>query len=168
MFRGYASCPNACAFLQEALWNPEAGCVSVQNCPGTCAFFQDPFKMLQWDAVRRKLSRCSQCEDVHISRPNYKHYIREPRSALFQSDEYDILKTNKFAWAGNCATYHCYKGGPAEPPEGLLTNGCPLHSHPAQLTDNADCVLCMECLKASWSPVPLPLSPVPPPRPPLD
>ena len=50
--------------------------------------------------------------------------------------------------AGSCTTYHCYKGGPAEPPEGLETAGCPLASHPAQLQDNANCVLCMDCLKA--------------------
>lgn len=50
--------------------------------------------------------------------------------------------------AATCQTYHCYKGGPAEPPEGLATGGCPLHSHPAQLSDNKNCVLCMDCLKA--------------------
>src|SRR4051794_23336727 len=48
---------------------------------------------------------------------------------------------------GNCSTYHCYKGGPEEPPAGLETSGCPLYSHPAQLTDNRNCVLCMECDK---------------------
>ena len=30
----------------------------------------------------------------------------------------------------------------------METNGCPLYSHPAQLEDNKDCVLCMTCLKA--------------------
>jgi hypothetical protein len=49
--------------------------------------------------------------------------------------------------AGNCSTYHCYKGGPEEPPLGQETGGCPLYSHPAQLTDNRNCVLCMECDK---------------------
>ncbi len=39
------------------------------------------------------------------------------------------------------------QGGPAEPPEGLETLGCPLYSHPAQLVDNRNCVLCMTCLK---------------------
>ena len=34
---------------------------------------------------------------------------------------------------GNCSTYHCYKGGPEEPPAGLATAGCPVYSHPAQL-----------------------------------
>lgn len=32
--------------------------------------------------------------------------------------------------------------------EGQATNGCLLYSHPAQLEDNRDCVLCMTCLKA--------------------
>ena len=49
--------------------------------------------------------------------------------------------------AGNCTTYHCYKGGPAEG-LGQATDGCPLYSHPAHLADNRDCVLCMVCLKA--------------------
>lgn len=30
----------------------------------------------------------------------------------------------------------------------METGGCPLYSHPAQLEDNKDCVLCMTCLKA--------------------
>ena len=51
-------------------------------------------------------------------------------------------------YSGSCSTYHCYKGGPAEEPNGLETDGCPLGSHPAQLRDNANCSLCMECLKA--------------------
>jgi polyferredoxin len=50
--------------------------------------------------------------------------------------------------AGNCDTYHCLKGGPAELPEGQETAGCPIHSHPAHLIDNKDCTLCMTCLKA--------------------
>ena len=50
--------------------------------------------------------------------------------------------------AGNCSTYHCYKGGPEEPPAGLATAGCPVYSHPAQLVDNRNCVLCMTCDKA--------------------
>ena len=35
--------------------------------------------------------------------------------------------------AGTCSTYHCYKGGPDEPPEGQETGGCPVYSHPAQV-----------------------------------
>lgn len=58
------------------------------------------------------------------------------------------LRSRQGVCSGNCSTYTCYKGGPAEPPEGLETGGCPLYSHPAQLTDNRNCVLCMTCLKA--------------------
>ncbi len=55
-----------------------------------------------------------------------------------------------------CSTSGCYKGGKATtakfsdalPSEGQETEGCPLYSHPAQLRDNRDCVLCMTCLKA--------------------
>jgi len=55
-----------------------------------------------------------------------------------------------------CSTFGCYKGSPATPvtfpqalsTEGQATAGCPLYSHPAQLPDNRDCVLCMTCLKA--------------------
>ncbi|KAG2494498.1 hypothetical protein HYH03_007267 [Edaphochlamys debaryana] len=50
--------------------------------------------------------------------------------------------------SGECTTYHCYKGGCAQPPDGLESPGCPLYSHPAQLADNRNCVNCMECLKA--------------------
>ena len=58
------------------------------------------------------------------------------------------LRARQGVCAAQCDTYHCYKGGPAEEPEGLETDGCPLGSHPAQLKDNRHCVLCMECLKA--------------------
>lgn len=55
-----------------------------------------------------------------------------------------------------CSTFGCFKGSPATPvhfadalpTEGQETGGCPLYSHPAQLEDNRDCVLCMTCLKA--------------------
>lgn len=50
--------------------------------------------------------------------------------------------------SGSCTTYQCYKGGPPQPPRGLESTGCPLYSHPAQLEDNRNCVLCMECIKA--------------------
>jgi len=66
--------------------------------------------------------------------------------------------------AASCTTYGCYRGQ-GEPeqwwsdenrapvpivvaPEGLADPGCPVGSHPAQLTDNRNCVLCMQCLKA--------------------
>lgn len=57
------------------------------------------------------------------------------------------LRAQQGICAASCNTYHCYKGGPAEG-EGQETGGCPVYSHPAQLEDNKDCVLCMTCLKA--------------------
>lgn len=57
------------------------------------------------------------------------------------------LRAQQGTCAAECTTYHCYKGGVGFG-EGLTTNGCPIYSHPAQLTDNKDCVLCMTCLKA--------------------
>ncbi|MGB3404183.1 MAG: sigma 54-interacting transcriptional regulator [Microcoleaceae cyanobacterium] len=57
------------------------------------------------------------------------------------------LRAQQGTCSAECSTYQCYKGGP-EKGEGLATNGCPLYSHPAQLNDNRDCVLCMTCLKA--------------------
>ncbi|CAK0801598.1 unnamed protein product [Prorocentrum cordatum] len=57
------------------------------------------------------------------------------------------LRSERGQCNAECSTYHCYKGGPPEG-EGQETSGCPLYSHPASLTDNRDCVLCMTCLKA--------------------
>ncbi|GAB5355656.1 hypothetical protein AAMO2058_000224200 [Amorphochlora amoebiformis] len=57
------------------------------------------------------------------------------------------VRSSKGICDAECTTYHCYKGGPAEG-EGQETLGCPLHSHPASLRDNKDCVGCMTCLKA--------------------
>ncbi len=57
------------------------------------------------------------------------------------------LRAQQGTCSAECNTYHCYKGGPKEG-EGLETGGCPVYSHPAQLEDNKDCVLCMTCLKA--------------------
>ncbi len=57
------------------------------------------------------------------------------------------LRAQQGICSATCNTYHCYKGGPAEG-EGQETNGCPVYSHPAQLSDNRNCVLCMTCLKA--------------------
>jgi transcriptional regulator with AAA-type ATPase domain/NAD-dependent dihydropyrimidine dehydrogenase PreA subunit len=57
------------------------------------------------------------------------------------------LRAQQGTCSAECTTYQCYKGGPAKG-EGLATDGCPLYSHPAQLNDNRDCVLCMTCLKA--------------------
>ncbi len=57
------------------------------------------------------------------------------------------LRAQQGTCSAECSTYQCYKGGPAKG-EGMATNGCPLYSHPAQLEENKDCVLCMTCLKA--------------------
>ncbi len=57
------------------------------------------------------------------------------------------LRAQQGTCSAECTTYQCYKGGP-EKEEGMETEGCPLYSHPAQLEDNKDCVLCMTCLKA--------------------
>ena len=49
--------------------------------------------------------------------------------------------------SGSCSSYACFKGGPADG-EGLATQGCPLGTHPAHLSDNRNCVLCMTCTQA--------------------
>ena len=49
--------------------------------------------------------------------------------------------------SGSCSTYACFQGGPADG-EGLATTGCPLGTHPAHLTDNRNCVLCLTCAQA--------------------
>lgn len=66
------------------------------------------------------------------------------------------LRSTQQVCGSQCRTFGCFKGSPATPPsfagslttEGQATGGCPLYSHPAQLQDNRDCVLCMTCLKA--------------------
>ncbi|HEY9887390.1 MAG TPA: 4Fe-4S binding protein, partial [Candidatus Obscuribacterales bacterium] len=57
------------------------------------------------------------------------------------------LRAQQGTCSAECTTYQCYKGGPAKG-EGQETGGCPVYSHPAQLEENRDCVLCMTCLKA--------------------
>ncbi|MEO1592684.1 MAG: cyclic nucleotide-binding domain-containing protein [Cyanobacteria bacterium J06632_22] len=57
------------------------------------------------------------------------------------------LRAQRGICSATCTTYQCYKGGP-EKGEGQETGGCPVYSHPAQLEDNRNCVLCMTCLKA--------------------
>lgn len=94
-------------------------------------------KILPYDALRFVLT---------------KHSILKShwRSLLYVNLKYGRvtwLAVNSIIIAGDCTSYHCYKGGPAEG-QGLETAGCPLASHPAQLVDNANCVLCMDCLKA--------------------
>ncbi|BAZ02810.1 nitrogen assimilation regulatory protein [Tolypothrix tenuis PCC 7101] len=66
------------------------------------------------------------------------------------------LRSTQQVCGSQCNTFGCYKGSDATPVtfadalpnEGQATGGCPLYSHPAQLQDNRDCMLCMTCLKA--------------------
>lgn len=68
-------------------------------------------------------------------------------NGLFAKLSMTELRAQQGTCSAECTTYQCYKGGPAKG-EGQATQGCPLYSHPAQLVDNRDCVLCMTCLKA--------------------
>ncbi|MBE9038023.1 sigma 54-interacting transcriptional regulator [aff. Roholtiella sp. LEGE 12411] len=68
-------------------------------------------------------------------------------NGLFAKVSMTELRAQQGICSATCTTYQCYKGGPQKG-EGMETNGCPLYSHPAQLEDNRDCVLCMTCLKA--------------------
>ncbi len=68
-------------------------------------------------------------------------------NGLFAKLSMTELRAQQGTCSAECTTYQCYKGGPAKG-EGQETLGCPLYSHPAQLVDNRDCVLCMTCLKA--------------------
>ena len=66
------------------------------------------------------------------------------------------VRSTQQVCGSQCSTFSCYKGSDATPvafanalpTEGQATGGCPLYSHPAQLQNNRDCVLCMTCLKA--------------------
>jgi polyferredoxin/CRP-like cAMP-binding protein len=66
------------------------------------------------------------------------------------------VRSTQQVCGSQCSSFGCYKGSPATPvtfadalpSEGQATGGCPLYSHPAQLQDNRDCILCMTCLKA--------------------
>lgn len=68
-------------------------------------------------------------------------------NGLFAKLAMTELRAEQGTCSAECTTYQCYKGGPKKG-EGQETDGCPLYSHPAQLQDNRDCVLCMTCLKA--------------------
>ena len=57
------------------------------------------------------------------------------------------LRAEAGTCGGSCSSYACFKGGPAQG-EGLATEGCPLGTHPAHLSDNRNCVLCMTCTQA--------------------
>lgn len=68
-------------------------------------------------------------------------------NGLFAKLSMTELRAQQGICSATCTTYQCYKGGPQKG-EGQETGGCPLYSHPAQLQENKDCVLCMTCLKA--------------------
>lgn len=68
-------------------------------------------------------------------------------NGLFAKLSMTELRAQQGTCSAECTTYQCYRGGPAKG-EGQATEGCPLYSHPAQMQDNRDCVLCMTCLKA--------------------
>ncbi|MEM6612324.1 MAG: sigma 54-interacting transcriptional regulator [Cyanobacteria bacterium P01_C01_bin.72] len=68
-------------------------------------------------------------------------------NGLFAKLAITELRAQQGTCSAECSTYQCYKGGVAKG-EGQETNGCPLYSHPAQLADNRNCVLCATCLKA--------------------
>lgn len=68
-------------------------------------------------------------------------------NGLFAKLSMTELRAQQGICSATCTTYQCYRGGP-EKGEGQETNGCPIYSHPAQLQENRDCVLCMTCLKA--------------------
>ena len=68
-------------------------------------------------------------------------------NGLFSKLSMTELRGQTGICSATCSTYQCYKGGPAKG-EGQETEGCPIYSHPAQLVDNRNCVLCMTCLKA--------------------
>ena len=68
-------------------------------------------------------------------------------NGLFAKLSMTELRAQRGICSAECTTYQCYKGGPKKG-EGQATDGCPLYSHPAQMEDNKDCVLCMTCLKA--------------------
>jgi transcriptional regulator with AAA-type ATPase domain/NAD-dependent dihydropyrimidine dehydrogenase PreA subunit len=68
-------------------------------------------------------------------------------NGLFAKLAMTELRAQQGICSASCNTYQCYKGGPQKG-EGMESDGCPLYSHPAQLEDNRDCVLCMTCLKA--------------------
>ena len=57
------------------------------------------------------------------------------------------LRAEAGTCGGSCSSYACFKGGPADG-EGLASKGCPLGTHPAHLSDNRNCVLCLTCAQA--------------------
>jgi transcriptional regulator with AAA-type ATPase domain/NAD-dependent dihydropyrimidine dehydrogenase PreA subunit len=68
-------------------------------------------------------------------------------NGLFAKLAITELRAQAGTCSGSCSSYACFKGGPAEG-EGLATAGCPLGTHPANLADNRNCVLCFTCAAA--------------------
>jgi len=68
-------------------------------------------------------------------------------NAVFSKLSMTEIRSRQGICSGTCTTYNCFKGGSSVVPNGIQTNGCPLYSHPAQLQDNHNCVLCMDCIK---------------------
>lgn len=68
-------------------------------------------------------------------------------NGLFAKLAISELRAQVGTCGGSCHSYACFKGGPAEG-EGLATGGCPLGTHPAHLSDNRNCVLCLTCAAA--------------------
>ena len=69
-------------------------------------------------------------------------------NGLFAKISATELRAEQGVCSAQCSSYGCYKGGPAVPPNGMETEGCPMGLHPAQLRDNHDCVLCGSCVQA--------------------
>ena len=68
-------------------------------------------------------------------------------SGLFAKLSILELRAEAGTCGGSCSSYACFKGGPADG-EGLASQGCPLGTHPAHLSDNRNCVLCLTCAQA--------------------
>ena len=68
-------------------------------------------------------------------------------NGLFAKLAVTELRAEVGTCSGSCSTYACFKGGPADG-EGLASSGCPLGTHPAHLSDNRNCVLCLTCAQA--------------------
>ncbi|MEB3333082.1 MAG: sigma 54-interacting transcriptional regulator [Synechococcaceae cyanobacterium] len=68
-------------------------------------------------------------------------------NGLFAKLAITELRAQVGTCSGSCSSYACFKGGPAEG-EGLASEGCPLGTHPAHLSDNRNCVLCLTCVQA--------------------
>ena len=68
-------------------------------------------------------------------------------NGLFAKLAISELRAQIGTCSGSCSSFACFKGGPAEG-EGYATAGCPVGTHPAHLSDNRNCVLCLTCAQA--------------------